>query len=419
MKTRVLIIVTERLSANGICALSIAKAMVNRGDDVICIVNREYGDDVSFVQDGISFYTVRPRLVYAIASLLMRKKDISRARRKLLSLFSWALNKFELILSLPTWPVISRGYSKRILKCIKKAGDEKKFDLIVPVYTQIDTIIAANRYKAQYDKDVKVIPYFLDSLAAGYGPKIKSKQWVEERGLKWERKLLMDASHIVMMKSSEPFYQKNKNNIPYSDKISFLDLPLFVPAYNKGANKKQDDNLINILYVGTIPGHIRNPRYFLEVFSRIQVDELRLTIIGSSTCESLIKDFVDKDKRITRIQSVPHSEAIRRINKADILLNLGNNLTTMTPSKIFEYISTGKPIISTAPIYEEPCVPYLTKYGNACIIYEDKNIDESVAQMTEFITKAHAVNPVELSDVFYLNQPQAFLQVIDKTLSNS
>ena len=91
----------------------------------------------------------------------------------------------------------------------------------------------------------------------------------------------------------------------------------------------------------------------------------------------------------------------------------------MTPSKIFEYISTGKPIISTAPIKEEPCIPYLTKYGNACIIYEDKNIDESVALITKFVSNAHNVDPVELSDIFYLNQPQAFLQVIDKTLSNS
>lgn len=417
MKLRALIIVTERLSANGICAISVAKAMAERGDDVYCIVNKEYGDVERFDQNGIHYVTVRPRLVYAINSLLGRRKDLSSIVRKTLGIVSWLINKTELLFSLPTWPVISRGYSKRILRCIQKASDEKKFNLMIPVYTQIDTIIAANKYKAQYDTKVKVIPYFLDSLAAGYGPKIKSKQWVERRGLKWERKLLKDVDHIVMMKSSEPFYIKNKTNIPYFVKISFLDLPLFVPKHNRNNDKK--NGLIDILYVGTIPGHIRNPKYFLEVFSQVQCDGVQLTIIGPSTCESLIKDYVDKDKRIKRIQSVPHSEAIERIDKADILLNLGNNLTTMTPSKIFEYISTGKPIISTAPIKEEPCIPYLTKYGNACIIYEDKNIDESVALITKFVSNAHNVDPVELSDIFYLNQPQAFLKVIDKTLSNS
>ena len=79
MSIRVLIIATERFSANGICALSVAKSMVERGDDVCCIVNREYGDDVSFVQDGIHFLTVRPRLVYAIGSMLGRKKEISHS----------------------------------------------------------------------------------------------------------------------------------------------------------------------------------------------------------------------------------------------------------------------------------------------------------------------------------------------------
>ena len=414
MKMRVLIIVTERLSANGICALSVAKAMVDRGDDVCCIVNREHGEGVSFEQDGIYYYTVKPRLVYTISSFLSRRNDINPTKRKIYSLINWVVNKTELLLSLPTWPVISRSYSRRIFNCIKDVCSEAPVDLIIPVYTQIDTIIAANKYKKECDNQVTVIPYFLDSLAAGYGPKMMSKQWVENRGLKWEKTLLKDVDHIVMMKSSEAFYKEKENSLPYFSKISFLDLPLFVP---QSARKGIDKNGVKeILYVGTIPGHIRNPKYFLEAFSKVNNKDLQLTIIGPSTCESLIQDYVIKDKRIKRIQSVPHSEAIERIKTADILLNLGNNLTTMTPSKIFEYISAGKPIISTAPITDEPCIPYLTKYGNACILYENKDIEESVALMAGFISSSHNVDPDSLEETFLLNQPKAFLNVVDRII---
>lgn len=416
MSIRVLIIVTERFSANGICALSVAKSMVERGDDVCCIVNREYGDDVSFVQDGIHFLTVRPRLVYAIGSMLGRKKEISHTKRKIYSVFSWVLNKIELFLSLPTWPVISRNYSKRIFESIGRVSEDKTLDLIIPIYTQIDTLVAANEYKKTYNANVTIIPYFLDSLAAGYGPKMMSKEWVEKRGLKWERKLLSDVNHIVMMKSSEEFYSKNRTHIPYFNKISFLDLPLFVPRERKC--ERIDKSKLELLYVGTIPGHIRNPKYFLDVFSQIEDPNVILTIIGPSTCEPLIKEYVNKDNRINRIQSVSHDEAIRRINEADILINLGNNITTMTPSKIFEYISTGKPIVSTAPINNEPCVPYLNRYGNSFIIYEDKPIDETVEGLKLFIKSAHNVNPKDLDNDFYLNQPKAFLEVIDKTINS-
>lgn len=413
----VLFIVTESTSANGICALSVAKAMLKRGDEVSCIVNREYGDKIVYIKDGIQFITVSPRMVYAISSLISGKKDLSRLSRKYLGIISWIINKVELFFSLPTWPVISRSYARRIFNSIKELGADKKLDIIVPVYTQIDTVIAANRYKKQCDKSVIVIPYFLDSLAAGYGPKMMSKKWVEKRGLKWERKLLQDVDHIVMMKSSEHFYDKHQNDLPYYRKISFLDLPLFMPVpYEGTANIKEKKE---ILYVGTIPGHIRNPKYLLETFSRLERSNVTLTIIGPSTCETLIAEYVNKDSRITRIQSVPHEEAIKRIQDADILLNLGNNITTMTPSKIFEYISTGKPIISTAPIPEEPCIPYLKKYGNSIVLYENRAIDESVKMLETFIQSARTINPNGLSETFCLNHPNAFLEVVDKTFVRS
>lgn len=412
---KVLIIVTERLSANGICALSVAKAMVNRGDEVCCIVNREYGDTAMFEQNGILFYTVRPRLVYTISSLLLRGKGLSQTKQRVYSFIKWVINKTELFFSLHSWPVISSRYSRRIYNCIKEVNMKRSFDMIIPVYTQIDTLIAANKFKKLFNNNVVVVPYFLDSLAAGYGPKIMSQKWVEKRGLKWENRLLREVNHIVMMKSSEPFYEDRRKTIPYFSKISFLDLPLFVPSTHY---KKKKNSVKEILYVGTIPGHIRNPKFFLEIFTRINDDGIQLTLIGPSTCESMIQEYVNKDHRIKRIQSVPHNEAIKRIESADILLNLGNNLMTMTPSKIFEYISTGKPIISTAPIKDEPCIPYLERYGNACIIYEDKEVDESVALATKFIACSHNVNPLDLDEVFYLNQPKAFLEVLDKTIQS-
>ena len=43
---------------------------------------------------------------------------------------------------------------------------------------------------------------------------------------------------------------------------------------------------------------------------------------------------------------VSHTVAIQYMSEADFLLNIGNSISSMVPSKIFEYISTGKPIIS-------------------------------------------------------------------------
>lgn len=40
---------------------------------------------------------------------------------------------------------------------------------------------------------------------------------------------------------------------------------------------------INLLYIGTIPVHIRNPEYFLKLFCELPGDDIALNIIGSCT----------------------------------------------------------------------------------------------------------------------------------------
>ena len=54
------------------------------------------------------------------------------------------------------------------------------------------------------------------------------------------------------------------------------------------------------------------------------------------------------------------------INDADMLLNIGNKVTNQTPSKIFEYISMGKPIINFYEDEKDTSYNVLKKYEMAC-----------------------------------------------------
>lgn len=408
---RYLFIVTEKYSANGICVNAVMQKLISDGHQVECISNREFGEEKSFYKDGIQYWGVKPRCVYSISSRSVNSKE-SKLVKRILCIVSFLLNKIQLLLSIPTWPVISRSYSKRIYSIAKRLYEENPFDFIIPTYTQIDTIIATINIKKEHP-EVFFVPYFLDSLAGGYGPKMFSREWVEKRGLKWENKLLRTADLVVMMQSSRDFYNRHKNKLSYFGKIKFLDIPLFAPKRNGSFYRKKNTNKKHIIYVGSIPAHIRNPQFFLEVFTSLKRDDIDLTIIGPSTCESLLNDFCLHDNRIERIQYVSHEEALRRIDNADILLNLGNNITTMMPSKIFEYMSSGKPIISTAPIKKEPCIPYLKNYEYAHIVDENSPVSVEAARLDDFISNAKMVDPNKLKNVFYLNTAEAFVATIN------
>lgn len=398
----VLLIVTELNSANGICTQSVMREMVSRGHTVYCLTNREKHGDLD---KAIRYYYVKPRLVYR----LLNGSNNGKIARTM-GLF---LNKVKLAISYPTWPLISPLYTRRIYRAAKAICQEKNIDVIIPIYTQIDTLIAANRIKAEMP-DIRYIPYFLDSLSGGYGPKCFSKEWVIRRGIKWEEKLLPSADKIVMMESSCLHYKKYCSEKSYFSKIIFSDLPL-ISQPKEFITPQQTSGIIELLYIGSIPAHIRDPEPFLKVFQQTKNERYRLSIVGTSTCSKVLFKYAESDSRIVLCDPMPHDDAIKRIANADILVNLGNNNKEMTPSKIFEYMSYGKPIISTMPISDEPSAMYLRCYPISYLLeYKDINYELEATKLEEWIDenigKRISFNSIEI--LFSKNTPAHFCDAV-------
>lgn len=407
----ILFIVTEINSANGICCQAIMDELRHQGHEVFCITNQEV--NIPPNNNHINYFYVKPRLSYRLFK--KAEKENNKIFKKLQYLTAKILNKLKLAMTITCWPFNSPLYSLRIYKTIKYVCNMEKIDVMIPVYTQIDTLIAAKKIKAS-NPDIKYYPYFLDSLSGGYGPKYFTRQMITTRGFKWEKFLVRNADRIFVMLSSKKHYQFYKNSINYYSKLRFLDLPLFIP-FPQVNNRSEllSENKINLLYIGSIPSNIRNPQFFFDVFMNTSNSNFHLTIIGTNTCPALIEKAIKKDKRISVYPSINHDKALEAMKTADILVNLGNNSKYMTPSKIFEYMSAQKPIVSTAPIYEEPSIKYLEKYPNACILYEnDKDIPQLAETLENFINENIGITvPIEkIRQSFYLNSPQCFIKYI-------
>lgn len=398
----ILLLVTELNSANGICTQSVMREMVSRGHTVYCLTNHEKHGDLD---KAIRYCYVKPRLVYR---LLNGSDD-----RKIAKTIGLLLNKVKLAISYPTWPLISPLYARRIYRAAKAICQENHIDMIIPIYTQIDTLIAANRIKKEMP-DIRYIPYFLDSLSGGYGPKRFSKEWVIRRGIKWEEKLLPSADKIVMMESSRPHYEKYCSEKSYFTKIIFSDLPL-ISQPKELITPKQASDIIELLYIGSIPSHIRNPEPFLKVFHHTKNERYRLSIIGTSTCGEVLSAYAKRDSRIVLCDPISHDEAMKRVADAAILVNLGNNIKEMTPSKIFEYMSYGKPIISTMPISEEPSASYLRQYPSSYLLeYKDIDYEVEAVKMEEWIDKSidKRIDFSSIETLFLKNTPAHFCDAV-------
>lgn len=406
----ILFIVTEIKSANGICCNAIMENLYLSGHNVFCITNAEY---TTFPKNkGIEYHFVAPRLTYKLLKKSEMNVGIKGVFERLVATF---INKIKLFFSIPTWPLISLAYAQRIYHKAKTICQKNCIDMIIPVYTQIDALIAANRIKAEMP-NIRYIPYFLDSLSGGYGPKCLSKEWVIRRGIKWEDKLLPYADKIIMMQSSKMHYQKYAIDKEYYKEIVFLDLPLFnlnvITSQEAGLPKDK----INLLYIGTIPIHIRNPKYFLDVLGRIKGEDILFYIVGTCSDMKMLSSMAQKDNRIRLMPPVEHDMSLALMREADILVNFGNNNPCMTPCKIFEYMSIGKPIISTEPIENEPSSVYLSKYPLSLMLKEyDCNLESDAKEVEEFIRQRRQLNIEELSELkktFFLNTPEIFVSEI-------
>lgn len=96
--------------------------------------------------------------------------------------------------------------------------------------------------------------------------------------------------------------------------------------------------------------------------------------------------------------------------KADFLLNIGNTVTNQLPSKVLEYISTGKPIIN---FYKSENCPAkaLLKNAVALNISEQGNLAEQAVALERFLTATHPTVPfAEIEKTYRIYTPTAVVE---------
>lgn len=111
-----------------------------------------------------------------------------------------------------------------------------------------------------------------------------------------------------------------------------------------------EDDITTYMYAGILDP-VTGVDMLLKAFSRINNPAIRLKISGKGSMENLVEDAAKQDDRITYLGCAPYEDYLRNLQQADVLVNPRNmNLPENEnnfPSKIMEYLATGKPIIST------------------------------------------------------------------------
>lgn len=260
----------------------------------------------------------------------------------------------------------------------------------------------------RYDLVVSYSPTFTAHLATLIYRKLFSRQcsnWVADYGdpfsvsdtmppnnLKLYRKLNYAAERSVVANADCSVFTTNQTLSAYKERFGIFDavvLPHLVDIstfYSGPPLLESSDTagIISLVYVGGFHKGIREPGAMLSFFEQLvkrYPNCFALNIYGPSNgC-----DFSTCKPPIYYHGAVSRATAIELIKKADCLVNIDNSNCVMVPSKLVEYIATGRPIVNFNG--EGGMIDIMAKYGKTGMVVEigSEVSDDDIHRVASFI----------------------------------
>lgn len=301
---------------------------------------------------------------------------------RLLSLFIFILKKSSL----------NNALVKSFESALDSCHKSRAIDLIIPISFPFEGLVSASNYKKKHN-DVSLIPYLFDPFTDNVS--LHRFSWLKairnKKHYQIEREVYENSNKIFIINHLLKTSIANMDN-NIKKKLVVTEHPVLIkPEFTHwNNNNHSSSNLLNLSYTGALYAKIRRPNYLLELLSRMNNNfDFQMNMYSFGNCERILEDYKKSlHDRLILHGRVSVEEAQSAINNADILISIGNTTSTQTPSKIFEYMSFGKPIIHIYSINDDIIVHTLAKYPlSLCIREDEQKIDENVKMLAEFCEK--------------------------------
>ena len=295
-----------------------------------------------------------------------------------------------------------------------------KIDAIVPVCLPFEAVAAATIYKKTNDPEVKIVPMLFDLFAEN--PVLHRTDRIRRRRhkkhLALERVMCEQCDRLLFIEAWQEHLSKYFTK--YSDKFCPIEHPLIKKPLSS-ERVEYEDGKIHAVYTGALYKTIRSPVFLLELFSRLIEKEPRIVLhlYTKGDCGEIVEKYCRRyPQNILDHGSVSPEKAKAAMLDSDTLLSIGNTNTDQVPSKVFEYISTGKPILHVSASEKDPVKTILQQYRSAlCISASPTVTEEQVGIARKFFNTHHGFIAFEdLEEVYYNATPRYTVERITQMI---
>lgn len=377
-------------SATGMCAKRFANLLSDGYEiDIICLSENEEQTTVDFA-NGMK--------VHKLAGRRMSAESRSHGiMKKAIHLLGGVQIKTQLLGNL-TW------YRKAAYQKLEELHSVHGLDVVFSICSPLAAHYAAGDFKRSHPS-VHWCGYTVDPYAARN--RIRPVWCSYKQMIEAERKVLLSMDSVLL--SEEVFKRRPEL---YRGCKCCQELPYILPELQSDTEKRCffDDKDINCVYAGSFYRDIRNPECMLDLFSHLNEPRIKLHLF-SRGCEELVRKYADGASSIIVHEQVSTSEMAQVYQDADILVNIGNATPEFMPSKTFEYIATGKPIIN---FYYEKCVNEVLARYPLCLQLQNASVDGRTQILREFALKngRKRVEESEIRKLYYNNSSDYVSEIL-------
>ena len=274
------------------------------------------------------------------------------------------------------WPDYTMFWIFSIWKNRKKIDID--YDLIISVSLPFSSHVAA--YIINKDKNKKWIMDIGDPFSLKTNAFENNRYLYKSLNYYFENKFYKKAHQVVFTHQESAdehklFFNMPENKVTIGSPISTFSQELF----QKSVLFNYEAKPITIGYFGVLTKGVRSPSQVLKFFQ--QTDFVLHWYTNSDSKEMIKQNKIDFNRN-KLFDIVTRNEALEKmVSSLHCLLSIGNLNPAQLPSKIIEYISTGKPVLHFVEIKDDPVLEIAKEFSNLIVIDKNSNITEVEQQL--------------------------------------
>lgn len=362
-----------RFGANSLIVKTISEQLVKKGNEVF-VAPFNYPEEAPKTEEWQGIKIVRGVPADSKSNFFTTVKKL-----KLLTAFKLG---FVILLQKLLGPnnlrhkqrLLARGFLENLI-------NQNEIDVVVSINCSVEVGFPILYLKRKNRIKAKWVFYMLDPFES-------HEYYRNHHSIKFLRSLqnkIMQISDKVFATSLifDDVKTFEKNEI--LSKIEIVEFPKIEEPIKKPTKEDilLDNSFINVVCTGSKNEMVRNSEYTLSLCKKFENENVKFYFIGYGWAE-------EKQEEGNIVFYPPNSwQAVRNMQlDADFLLNIGNTVTNQLPSKVLEYISSGKPIINIYKSNKCPTLSILEDY-DALNISENDDLPKSFNKLKDFLTSEH------------------------------